>query len=174
MSDLDELIKINKNIEEQNREIIRLLKKIAGEEEDIEIEEVIEKKDQCLNSPLDVGEVFFIDDDIFKLSVKNNELTINNLTGSSECTNFNECEIIANESIKNNQSLDDSTVILTNSSKGKLPETLNLCIDEGAKKVYIPQNQMAELLSAPPLLYSIIKVNLYKDIDDLIERLFNN
>lgn len=33
MSDLSELIKINKNIEAQNEEIIRLLKKIAGEEE---------------------------------------------------------------------------------------------------------------------------------------------
>ena len=33
MSDLSELIKIGKNIEAQNEEIIRLLKKIAGEEE---------------------------------------------------------------------------------------------------------------------------------------------
>ena len=33
MSDLSELIKINKNIEAQNEEIIRLLKKIAGEKE---------------------------------------------------------------------------------------------------------------------------------------------
>ena len=33
MSDLSELIKINKNIERQNEEIIRLLKKIAGEKE---------------------------------------------------------------------------------------------------------------------------------------------
>ncbi len=33
MSDLSELIKINKNIEAQNEEIIRLLKKIAGEED---------------------------------------------------------------------------------------------------------------------------------------------
>ena len=34
MSDLSELIKINRNIERQNEEIIRLLKKIAGEEEE--------------------------------------------------------------------------------------------------------------------------------------------
>lgn len=33
MSDLSELIKINRNIEAQNEEIIRLLKKIAGEDE---------------------------------------------------------------------------------------------------------------------------------------------
>ena len=33
MSDLSELIKINRNMEKQNEEIIRLLKKIAGEEE---------------------------------------------------------------------------------------------------------------------------------------------
>ena len=36
MSELSELIKINKNIEKQNEEIIRLLKKIAGEEEDLD------------------------------------------------------------------------------------------------------------------------------------------
>lgn len=34
MSDLSELIKINRNIEKQNEEIIRLLKKIAGEKEE--------------------------------------------------------------------------------------------------------------------------------------------
>ena len=33
MSDLSELIKISKNIEAQNEEIIRLLKKIVGEDE---------------------------------------------------------------------------------------------------------------------------------------------
>ena len=34
MSELSELIKINKNIEKQNEEIIRLLKIIAGEKDD--------------------------------------------------------------------------------------------------------------------------------------------
>ena len=33
MSELSQLIEINRNIEKQNEEIIRLLKKIAGEEE---------------------------------------------------------------------------------------------------------------------------------------------
>ena len=36
MSDLSELIEIAKNIENQNTEIIRLLKKIAGEDEEDE------------------------------------------------------------------------------------------------------------------------------------------
>ena len=37
MSELSELIEINRNIERQNDEIIRLLKKIAGEENDGEM-----------------------------------------------------------------------------------------------------------------------------------------
>ena len=36
MSELSELIEINKNIERQNEEIIRLLKKIAGEQDELE------------------------------------------------------------------------------------------------------------------------------------------
>ena len=44
MSELTQLIQINKNIEKQNEEIIRLLKIIANEAEDEEIEESIEEE----------------------------------------------------------------------------------------------------------------------------------
>ena len=87
MSELSELIKINKNIEKQNEEIIRLLKKIAGEEEDFipyvnlaEIQKEVEEElygdlpDDLLKTKPAVGEVYFIENrNIFKLSIKNNK-----------------------------------------------------------------------------------------------------
>ena len=125
MSELSELIKINKNIENQNKEIIRLLKKIAGEDEDdnqvsfeyvtldspyddVEFSEA-DDMPQVLDDSLDVGEVFFIEEDVFKLSIKNNEICLDNLTGSDECIDYSLAEIIANESINQNQSLEGST-----------------------------------------------------------------
>ena len=47
MSELSELIEINRNIEKQNEEIIRLLKIIAKEEDETEeiIEEEIEEEE---------------------------------------------------------------------------------------------------------------------------------
>ena len=143
MSYLSELIKITKNIEKQSTEIIRLLKKMAGEDESDEVspymdllkytpdfgnlyltdddktpqdnlEEEIENTFQIgnlLENSCDVGEVYFIEDEnIFKLSVKNNETMIDNLMGDGEPIYFNLQELIANESIKNDSSLDDSTV----------------------------------------------------------------
>ena len=132
MSDLSELIQIAKNIEKQNEEIIRLLKKVAGEEEKPSAEEEIPSLDEIsriilkdidrvyepkpveeevtfnlpprvsenflLENSHDVGEVYFIEeDDIFKLTIKNNETSIDNLTGDDESTSFALQEIIANE-----------------------------------------------------------------------------
>ncbi len=210
MSELSELIKINKNIEKQNEEIIRLLKKIAGEdendeasrkgivldealrgkilinEENIEDElvtpepaqnEFIDKREELLKELLfddspSVGEVYFLNEDIFKYSVKDNEISIDNLTGQGECADYSLAELISDESVKNNQSLDDSTVIFTDSTKGNLPDALRLCIEGGAKKAYIPWNQMLELLSAPQELQVLIKLDFYKTTDQLIEKLF--
>ena len=187
MSELSELIRINKNIERQNREIVRLLKIIAGEsdfvdrsgyvfpefpEEEDEVYENAEDFDSLLDVSCQVGEVYFIDGDIFKVSVKNNEKVIDNLMGESESINYNVAEFVSDESIKRNQSLDDSTVILTDSSKGKLPQTLQLCYEQGAKKVFIPWNQMMELLGAPETLQRILKLNFYKTEEDLVERIF--
>ena len=55
-SDLSRLIEINKNIEKQNDEIIRLLKKIAGEEDSADKSGEISTKELVLEKPLGVGE----------------------------------------------------------------------------------------------------------------------
>lgn len=187
MSELSELIRINKNIERQNREIVRLLKIIAGEsdfvdrsgyvfpefpEEETEVYENAQEFDSLLDVTCEVGEVYFIDGDIFKISIKNNEKVIENLMGDEESINFNVVEFVSDESINRNQSLDDSTVILTDSSKGKLPQTLQLCYEQGAKKVFIPWNQMMELLGAPETLQRLLKLNFYKTEEDLVEKIF--
>ena len=187
MSELSELIRINKNIENQNKEIIRLLKIIAGEstfvdqsgyvypdfdEETPQEEDKTQEFTSLLDNEIGVGEVYFIDEDIYKLSVKNNEIVIDNLTGDDESTNFSIAESIANESVKRNQSFDDSTVILTDSSKGNLAKTLETCYSQDAKKVFIPWDQMLELVGAPDTIQRVLKLNFYKEKDDLIEKLF--
>ena len=188
MSELYELIRINKNIENQNKEIIRLLKIIAGEgtfvdksgyvypdffddEEETE-EEPSQEFSSILDNEIEVGEVYFVDGDIFRLSVQNNEKVIENLMGDGESTNFSIAEIISDESIKRNESLDDSTVILTDSSKGNLPKTLELCYQQDAKKVFIPWDQMLELVGSPDTLQRVLKLNFYRKPEELIEKLF--
>lgn len=171
MSELSKLIEINSNIEKQNTEIIRLLKKIAGENDTSHSPENVKK--DLLDISFECGEVCFIDDgDIFQLTIKNNEISINNLTGNSETTNFNLAEKIAKESLSKNQSLDDSTCILTDSVEGKLPETLKMCIENGAKKAFIPWNLMSELIRAPQELQILLKLDFFKSDDDLLDKLF--
>ena len=207
MSDLSELIQIAKNIEKQNEEIIRLLKKVAGEEEKASAEEEIPSLDEIsriilkdidtvyepkpveeevtfnlpprvsenflLENSHDVGEVYFIEeDDIFKLTIRNNETSIDNLTGSDDAIDFNLQEIIANESIKNNQSLMDSTVILNKSQSLKLHETLRTCYDEGAEHVYLPFSSITQLIGAPNALLKALNVEYYKTDEELIDIIF--
>ena len=186
MSGLSELIRINKNIENQNKEIIRLLKIIAGEstfvdqsgyvypdfDEETPQEVITQESSSLLDNEIRVGEVYFIDGDIYKLTVENNEIVIDNLTGDDESTNFSIAESIANESLKRNQSLDDSTVILTDSSKGNLAKTLEMCYNQDAKKVFIPWDQMLELVGAPDTIQRVLKLNFYRKDEDLIEKLF--
>ena len=93
--------------------------------------------------------------------------------GGDETTNFNIAEIVSDESINRNQNIDDATVILTDSSKGKLPQTLELCYSQDAKKVFIPWDQAMELLGAPDTLQRVLKLNFYKSEEDLIEKLFS-
>lgn len=202
MSDLSELIEIAKNIEKQNTEIIRLLKKIAGEtEEDEKIlrykellsytpdfgdfdtpKETIEKKVEntfkigsLLENSVLVGEVYFVEDgDIFRLSVKNNETSIDNLTGDNMPNSFNLQESIATESIKNNLSLDDNSVILSKDQSQNLAESLRICVEQGAEKVYLPIYASAQLVSAPQILMDILTLDFYKSEEELIEKLFNN
>ena len=187
MSELAELIRINKNIENQNKEIIRLLKIIAGQSDfvdrsgyvfpEFQKEEEIYPDSDCYSSLLDVscdlGDVYFIDGDIFKYSIENNGIVIDNLMGDDESVNFKVAEIVSRESIIRNQSLDDATVILTESSKGKLAQTLQLCYEQDAKNVFIPWNQMTELIGAPDTLQRLLKLNFYKNEEDLVEKLFD-
>lgn len=204
MSDLSELIKINRNIEKQNEEIIRLLKKIAGEKEEPKdpfaldkemsrmfvskmVEDLAEKglideeskpvEQTSSGLPLDivhdVGEVIFIEgDDIFKLSVKNNEITVDNLTSDGEAHDFKLQEMIANESIKNNQSLDNGTVILNESQSKDLAETLKMCVENGAKNVHVPLSESKQLMWSLDAIRTKINIDFYKDEDFLIEKIF--
>ena len=171
MSDLSELIKIAKNIENQNTEIIRLLKKIAGEDE--EDERLRKYKELLSYTPHEPGEVYFLEGpDIFKLSVENNETIVDNLTGDAEASDFELQELIANESIKNDVSLDDGTVILNSQQSQNLPETLKICVEQDAKKVFMPIFSSTQLVGAPNNLMTILKLDFYKSEDQLLEKLF--
>ena len=207
MSDLSELIKISKNIEAQNEEIIRLLKKIAGEdektlknivenqlkpfpehpfdfstlgyddldEEEVELPDVTEVENPHFEESLDIGEVYFMQDfNPFKISIKNNELIIDNFDGSYEASDYYFAEIVVTELAKNNKSFDESTVILPESVMGNLPLTLEKCIAEGAKKVFGPWKSMMELLNAPEYLQTKLQLDFYKTEDHLIERVFKD
>ena len=203
MSDLSELIKTAKNIEKQNTEIIRLLKKIAGEDDDKaqkynellkyqpdfgdlhisgnentkEEPKEIENKykiGNLLENSIDIGEVYFLEGtDIFRLSVKNNKTSIDNLTGDSEAGEFDLQELVANESVKNNTSLEDGSVILSQQQSQNLAVTLKVCVEQGAKKVYMPLFASAQLVGAPQSLMQILKLDFYKNEDHLLEKLFS-
>lgn len=206
MSDLSELIKTAKNIEKQNSEIIRLLKKIAKEDEDgkkSKYEDLIKytpdfgelyitgdaktKKEaeeeeientyrigDLLDNSINVGEVYFIEEgDIFKLSIKNNETVIDNLTSTSKPIMFDLQELIANKSVENNASLDDGTVILSAQQSQNLAETIKICVEQGAKTVHMPFSVSTQLISAPQILMKLIKLNFYRTEEDLIEKLFS-
>ncbi len=206
MSELSELIEIARNIERQNDEIIRLLKKIAdgseGEKpkddsvlnltpdfgdlilsykdalededptEEVELDESL-RIGSLLDNEIDVGEVYFIEGtDIFKLSINNNETMIDNLTGDGEPNSFALQELIANESIKNNESLNDGTVILGSEHCQNLPEVMKICVEQGAQKVYIPLFASAQLVGAPQNLINYVRMDFFKNDDHLIEKLF--
>ena len=201
MSELSELIEIARNIEKQNEEIIRLLKIIAKEddnkpeknpaldfgdlflsnndvvEEEFPAEEPELNRSMRIGSLLDneigVGEVYFVEGtDIYKLTVENNETTVDNLTGDGEPNIFALQEIVANESIKNNSSLEDGTVILSKEHCENLPEIMRICVEQGATKVYLPLFASAQLVGAPQNLIEYVRMDFYKTDDQLIKKLF--
>lgn len=190
MSELSQLIQINKNIEKQNEEIIRLLKIIANEAEDEEIEESIEEElneeyldentlfrygvDKSIEGEMAAGEVYFIEDkNMFKLSVDENNITIDNLTGSAKPNSFALEKLIANESMKNNVSLEDGTVIISLDNSNNLAESLKICVEQSAKKVFIPVSASTQLIGAPQQIMQLVKLDVYKNEENLIEKLFN-
>lgn len=174
MSELSELIEINRNIEKQNEEIIRLLKIIAGDEDDyVELSVPDETPSITLDATPQVGEVYFIEDkNVFRLSIKNNDLSIDNLTGSLRPTNFSCQHLVANESYNLKVPLKPATVILDKEQSANLPETLKMCVDIEAKYVFLPWSSMTQLIGAPENLMSMIKLDFYKSEEELIEKLF--
>ena len=190
MSELSQLIQINKNIEKQNEEIIRLLKKIANEAEDEEIKESAEEElneeyldentlfrygvGKSIEGKMGVGEVYFIEDkNMFKLSVDKNNITIDNLTGSAKPNSFALEQLIANESMKNNVSLEDGTVIISLDNSNNLAESLKICVEQSAKKVFIPVSASTQLIGAPQQIMQLVKLDVYKNEENLIEKLFS-
>ena len=190
MSELSQLIQINKNIEKQNEEIIRLLKIIANEAEDEEIEESIEEElneeyldentlfrygvDKSIEGEMAAGEVYFIEDkNMFKLSVDKNNITIDNLTGSAKPNSFALEKLIANESMKNNVSLEEGTVIISLDNSNNLAESLKICVEQSAKKVFIPVSASTQLIGAPQQIMQLVKLDVYKNEENLIEKLFS-
>ena len=190
MSELSQLIQINKNIEKQNEEIIRLLKKIANEAEDEEIKESAEEElneeyldentlfrygvDKSIEGEMAAGEVYFIEDkNMFKLSVDKNNTAIDNLTGSAKPSSFALEQLIANESMKNNVSLEDGTVIISLDNSNNLAESLKICVEQSAKKVFIPVSASTQLIGAPQQIMQLVKLNVYKNEENLIEKLFS-
>lgn len=190
MSELSQLIQINKNIEKQNEEIIRLLKKIANEAEDEEIKESAEEElneeyldentlfrygvGKSIEGKMGVGEVYFIEDkNMFKLSVDKNNTAIDNLTGSAKPSSFALEQLIANESMINNVSLEDGTVIISLDNSNNLAESLKICVEQSAKKVFIPVSASTQLIGAPQQIMQLVKLNVYKNEENLIEKLFS-
>lgn len=190
MSELSQLIQINKNIEKQNEEIIRLLKIIANEAEDEEIKESAEEElneeyldentlfrygvDKSIEGKMGVGEVYFIEDkNMFKLSVDKNNTAIDNLTGSAKPNSFALEKLIANESMKNNVSLEEGTVIISLDNSNNLAESLKICVEQSAKKVFIPVSASTQLIGAPQQIMQLVKLDVYKNEENLIEKLFN-
>ena len=142
------------------------------EPEEVELDDSL-RIGSLLDNAIDVGEVYFIEGaDIFKLSINNNEISIDNLTSDSEPTSFALQEMIANESIKNNASLEDGTVILSREQCQNLPETMKICVEQGARKVYMPLFASAQLVGAPQNLINYVRMDFYKNDDHLIDKLF--
>ena len=174
------LIKLNKRIVSQNNklinqniEIIELLKKIVKNEPveaEIETDDVSEI---IFNPDSAVGEVYFIEDEnIFRLTIENNETTVINLTGSAEAKDFELQETIAKESVTNNAEIPSSTIILSKQQAENLPSALKICIEQEVETVYIPFYSTTQLIGAPDELMTLIKVELYKETEDLLEKLF--
>ena len=79
---------------------------------------------------------------------------------------------MANESIKKNQRLPDSTVILNTEQSANLPQTLEMCYKFGAKKVFLPWASMTQLIGAPDKLMTIMKLDFYRTEEELITKVF--
>lgn len=183
MSELSELIKINRNIQEQNEEIIRLLKIIAGEGMPSYVKmpsAIPEGYDEVVHQSLletepDIGEVYFVEGEyVYRLTVRENETVVDNLNGSVKVDDYSLQEMIADESIKRNVSLEANTVILSKENSLNLPLALKVCYEEGAENVFVPWSAMTQLVGAPENLMTLMKIYFYKNEEELIKILFGD
>ena len=94
------------------------------------------------------------------------------MTGDNQTTNYSLAELVANESIKINQMLPDATVILDEENSMNLPEKLKICVERGAQRAFMPLYSMSQLVGAPPLLMTVLKVDYYRSPEELVEKLF--
>ena len=53
-----------------------------------------------------------------------------------------------------------------------LPEKLKICVERKAKKAYMSLYSMSQLVGAPPLLMTVLKVDYYRSEEELFEKLF--
>ena len=81
-------------------------------------------------------------------------------------------EMIANESVRNNQSLANSTVILSESQSKDLAQTLKFCVENGAKNVYLPLSESKQVMWSLDAIRTKINIEFYKNDEHLISRLF--
>ena len=129
---------------------------------------------KSIEGKMGVGEVYFIEDkNMFKLSVDKNNTAIDNLTGSAKPSSFALEQLIANESMKNNVSLEDGTVIISLDNSNNLAESLKICVEQSAKKVFIPVSASTQLIGAPQQIMQLVKLDVYKNEENLIEKLFS-
>ena len=179
--DLSELIKLNKRIVSQNNklinqniEIIELLKRIADDEPMEDDTKTPSFERITFDRNPSIGEVHFIEDkDIFRLSIRNGETVVNNLTGDGKANDFTLQEEVARKSAEENLEIPSATVILSKAQAENLPTALKICIEYEIETVFIPFYSSTQLIGAPDELRTLINIELYKDSEDLIAKMFN-
>ena len=181
--DLSELINLNKRIVSQNNklinqnnEIIELLRIIAGSSDADELPmESDEGDDFILDADCGIGSVLFIEEEnIFKLTVKNNETVVDNLTGDAPANDFALQQALANESVKRNLEIPRSTVILSKPQSQNLSQSLKICIENGCENIFVPITSMTQLVGAPDEIMTLIKLDFYRSEDELISKVLKN
>lgn len=196
---LDKLIELNQKIIDQNNKIItqneRILKFIVPEtDEDI----VSQGSEFIFDSKLDCGEVLFLANsqdnqiDIYKLTVNvsdefkvtpselesdvpdefrdlNNEIIIDNLTGSGLTDQFKIPLIVAFELLNNNASIESNICILDDEIFNNLPDMLRVAMENGADKIHLPLKNANSVVYAPQQLLSHLE--FYRNSDEIIGKL---
>ena len=196
---LDKLIQLNQEIIDQNNRIISQNDKILNflmPESDEEI--IIEEPELIFDSHLDCGEVLFVSNssdgqiDIYKLTVKisdefkvspsqlekdmgneftnlDNEIIIDNLTGSGVTNQFKIPLLVAIGLLNNNVSIKSKVCIFDDEIFNNLPDMLKVAMENGADKIHLPLKNVNSIVYAPQQLMSHLE--FYKNGDEILEKL---